>query len=286
MFTSCSPAWIRFAEKNFPDQLDHLSSCKSPHQMFGAILKSYYAEKNHIDPDKIFVVSVMPCIAKKYESGREEMKVDGRCDVDSVITTRELARMIKQANIEFTKLEDDVFDNPMGEATGAAAIFGTTGGVMEAALRTAYELVTGEELKEINFEEVRGAKGIKKATIKIGDKEVRVAVAHGLGNARKVSEEIKNGIADYDFLEVMACPGGCIMGGGQPIKSSKIRSEVDVRGKRAASMYSIDEKSTIRKSHENPILKQIYKEYMGEPGEHQAHKLLHTKYEKKEKYQF
>ncbi len=212
------------------------------------------------------------------------MKVDGRWDVDAVITTRELARMIKQANIEFTKLEDDTFDNPMGEATGAAAIFGTIGGVMEAALRTAYELVTGEELKEVNFEEVRGAKGIKKAVIKIGDKEVKVAVAHGLGNARKVSEEVKNGTADYDFLEVMACPGGCIMGGGQPIKSSKIRSEIDIRAKRAESMYSIDERSTIRKSHENPILKKIYKEYMGEPGEHRAHELLHTEYQEKEKY--
>jgi len=212
------------------------------------------------------------------------MKVDGRWDVDAVITTRELARMIKQANIEFTKLEDDTFDNPMGEATGAAAIFGTTGGVMEAALRTAYELVTGEELKEVNFEEVRGAKGIKKAVIKIGDKEVKVVVAHGLGNARKVSEEVKNGTADYDFLEVMACPGGCIMGGGQPIKSSKIRSEVDIRAKRAESMYSIDERSSIRKSHENPILKEIYKEYVGKPGEHRAHELLHTEYQEKEKY--
>lgn len=284
MMTSCCPAWVRFTETEYPENIPHLSSCKSPHQMFGAILKTYYAEKNHINPNKIFVVSVMPCIAKKYERQREEMKVDGRYDVDAVITTRELARMIKQANIEFTKLEDDNFDNPMGEATGAAAIFGTTGGVMEAALRTAYELITGEELKEINFEAVRGEKGIKKATVKIGDKEVKVAVAHGLGNARKVSEEMKAGTADYDFLEVMACPGGCIMGGGQPIKSSKIRSEVDIRRKRAESMYSIDEKSKIRKSHKNPILQEIYKEYIGEPGEHKAHELLHTEYTQKEKY--
>lgn len=284
MMTSCCPAWVRFTETEYPENIPHLSSCKSPHQMFGAILKTYYAEKNHINPDKIFVVSVMPCIAKKYERQREEMKVDGRYDVDAVITTRELARMIKQANIEFTKLEDDSFDNPMGEATGAAAIFGTTGGVMEAALRTAYELITGEELKEINFEAVRGEKGIKKATVKIGDKEVKVAVAHGLGNARKVSEEMKAGTADYDFLEVMACPGGCIMGGGQPIKSSKIRSEVDIRRKRAEAMYSIDEKSTIRKSHENPVMQEIYKEYIGEPGEHKAHELLHTEYTQKPKY--
>ena len=212
------------------------------------------------------------------------MNVDGISDVDAVITTRELARMIKQANIEFTELEDEEFDNPMGEATGAAAIFGTTGGVMEAALRTAYELITGKELKEIDFKEVRGEKGIKKAVVQIGDKKVRVAVAHGLGNARKVSEEIKQGKADYDFLEVMACPGGCVMGGGQPIKSSKIRREVDVRQKRAKAIYSIDEKSAIRKSHENPVLKQIYKEYIGAPGGHKAHELLHTEYSKKAKY--
>ena len=284
MTTSCCPGWVRFAEMEYPENLDHLSSCKSPHQMFGAIIKSYYAEKNNIDPSKIYVVSIMPCIAKKYERQREEMKVNGLWDVDSVITTRELSRMIKQANIEFDKLEDDTFDNPMGEATGAAAIFGVTGGVMEAALRTAYELITGEELKKLEFEEVRGAKGIKKATVKIGDKEVKVAVAHGLGNARKVMEEIKNGTADYSFVEVMACPGGCIMGGGQPIKNSKTRMTVDVRAKRAAAMYSIDERSTIRKSHENPILKQIYKDYIGKPGDHKAHELLHTHYTPMEEY--
>ena len=287
MMTSCCPAWIRFTEAEYPENIPHLSSCKSPHQMFGAVIKSYYAEKNHIDPDKIFIVSVMPCIAKKYERQREEMKVNGRWDVDAVITTRELSRMIKQANIEFTKLEDETFDNPMGEATGAAAIFGTTGGVMEAALRTAYHLITGKELEkdDITFENVRGAKGIKKATINIEGQEVKVAVAHGLGNARKVSEEIRDGKADYDFLEVMACPGGCIMGGGQPIKNSKTRAEVDIREKRAKAMYSIDEKSTLRKSHENPIMQEIYKEYIGTPGEHRAHELLHTEYSKREKYE-
>ena len=282
MTTSCCPGWVRFAEMEYPENLPHLSSCKSPHQMFGAIIKSYYAEKNNIDPSKIYVVSVMPCIAKKYESKREEMEVNGMRDVDSVITTRELARMIKQANIEFDKLEDETFDNPMGEATGAAAIFGVTGGVMEAALRTAYELITGKELKKLEFEEIRGAKGIKKATVQIGDKEVKVAVAHGLSNARKIMEEIKNGTSDYQFVEVMACPGGCIMGGGQPIKSSKVRMTVDVAAKRAEAMYSIDERSVIRKSHENPILKQIYKEYIGKPGEHKAHELLHTHYMKRE----
>ena len=284
MTTSCCPGWVRFAEMEYPENLPHLSSCKSPHQMFGAIIKSYYAEKNNIDPSKIYVVSVMPCIAKKYESKREEMEVDGIRDVDAVITTRELSRMIKQANIEFDKLEDDTFDNPMGEATGAAAIFGVTGGVMEAALRTAYELITGEELQKLEFEEIRGEKGIKKATVKIGDKDVKVAVAHGLKNARKIMEEIKNGTADYSFVEVMACPGGCIMGGGQPIKNSKIRMTTDVGAKRAVAMYSIDERSTIRKSHENPVLKQIYKDYIGKPGEHKAHELLHTHYTPMEEY--
>ena len=284
MTTSCCPAWVKYTEMFYPENIPHLSSCKSPHQMLGAVIKSYFADKNHIDPSKIYVVSVMPCIAKKYERQREELKVNGISDVDAVITTRELARMIKQANIDFPKLEDEEFDNPMGEATGAGAIFGTTGGVMEAALRAAYELITGEELQNVEFEQVRGAKGIKKATVQMGDKEVRVAVAHGLGNAKKIMEEIKSGKADYQFVEVMACPGGCIMGGGQPIKNSKTRATVDVRRKRAEAMYSIDERSTIRKSQDNPILKAIYKEYIGQPGEHRAHELLHTHYTKKEKY--
>ena len=286
MTTSCCPAWVRFAEMEYPENLPHLSSCKSPHQMLGAILKTYFAKKNNIDPKNIFVVSVMPCIAKKYERQREKMKVDNMWEVDAVITTRELARMIKQANIDFDKLEESTFDNPMGEASGAGAIFGTTGGVMEAALRTAYELMTGKELPKLEFEQVRGKKGIKKAEIKIGDKEIKVAVAHGLANARKIMEVIKKGKCDYTFVEVMACPGGCIMGGGQPIHNSKTRMNVDIRGKRAKAMYSIDEKSVIRKSHENPILKTIYKEYIGKPGEKVAHKLLHTHYTPMEKYRF
>ena len=204
------------------------------------------------------MVSVMPCIAKKFESKRDEMQNEGLMDVDNVITTRELARMIKQANIEFTKLEDSEFDNPMGEATGAGAIFGTTGGVMEAALRTAQDVLTGEDLEKINFEQVRGGDGIKKATINIAGKDIKVVAASGLSNAKKIMEEIKNGEADYKFVEIMACPGGCVMGGGQPIKSSKIRANVDVRKLRAESLYSIDERSVIRKSHENPILKKIY----------------------------
>ena len=284
MMTSCCPAWVKYIESYEPDLLPHLSSCKSPHQMFGALIKSYYANKMGINPEKIYTVSVMPCIAKKFERQRPEMQNDGLWDVDNVITTRELSRMIKQANIEFTKLEDSEFDAPMGEATGAGAIFGTTGGVMEAALRTAQDTLTGKSLDKIEFEQVRGGKGIKKATIEIAGKPIKVVAASGLSNARKILDEIKSGKADYQFVEIMACPGGCIMGGGQPIKSSKIRSEVNVRKLRADSIYSIDEKSTIRKSHENPVLKKIYEEYLEEPGSYRAEKLLHTNYRKREKY--
>ena len=284
MLTSCCPAWVKFIEMEYPELLPHLSSCKSPHQMFGAILKTYYAKKENIDPEKIYVVSVMPCIAKKFERQRPEMKENGLYDVDNVITTRELARMIKQANIDFEKLEDGQFDSPMGEATGAGAIFGTTGGVMEAALRTAQDILTGKDLPKIDFEQVRGGKGIKRATINIAGTNINVVAASGLSNARKIMEEIKSGKSNYQFVEIMACPGGCIMGGGQPIKNSKIRAEVDVRKLRADSLYSIDEKSTIRKSHENPILKKIYEEYLEKPGSYRAEKLLHTKYTKREKY--
>ena len=284
MMTSCCPAWVKYIESYEPDLLPHLSSCKSPHQMFGALIKSYYANKMGINPEKIYTVSVMPCIAKKFERQRPEMQNDGLYDVDNVITTRELSRMIKQANIEFEKLEDSNFDDPMGEATGAAAIFGTTGGVMEAALRTAQDTLTGKSLDKIEFEQVRGGKGIKKATIEIAGKPIKVVAASGLSNARKILDEIKSGKADYQLVEIMACPGGCIMGGGQPIKSSKTRSEVDVRKLRADSIYSIDEKSTIRKSHENPVLKKIYEEYLEEPGSYRAEKLLHTNYRKREKY--
>lgn len=284
MITSCCPAWVRFAEKNYPEQLGHLSSCKSPHQMFGAIIKSYYAKKFNIDPSKIFTVSVMPCIAKKYECTREEMEEDGLRDVDAVITTRELSRMIKQGNIEYTTLEDSEFDDPMGEASGAAAIFGTTGGVMEAALRTAADTLEGKDLGQFEYKDVRGGAGIKKATVNIAGKEISVVVASGLKNARKIMNEIKNGKADYDFVEIMACPGGCVMGGGQPIKNSKTRSTVDVRNLRANSLYTIDEKSVIRKSHENPTVKTIYKEFFEMPGSEMAHKYLHTTYHKQEKY--
>ena len=285
MITSCCPAWIRFAEKNYPDQLDHLSSCKSPHEMFGAIIKSYYAQKFNIPTDKIFVVSVMPCTAKKYEAVRPEMENDSLRNVDAVITTRELARMIKKANIEFENLENSKFDDPMGEATGAAAIFGTTGGVMEAALRTAADTLEGKDLGKFTYEAVRGEKGIKKATVNIAGKDVRVVVASGLKNARKIMNEIKEGKADYDFVEIMACPGGCVMGGGQPIKSSKTRATTDVRKLRADAIYSIDERSTIRKSHQNPVVKKIYQEFFQEPGSEKAHKYLHTEYSAKNKYE-
>lgn len=284
MITSCSPGWVRYIEMNYPEQLDHLSSCKSPHEMFGSILKSYYAKKMGIDPEKMYVVSVMPCIAKKFEKVREELKNDGLANVDCVITTRELARMIKQAHIDLSLLEDSEFDSPMGEATGAGAIFGTTGGVMEAALRTAYEKVTGKELEKLEFEEVRGKEGIKKSTIKMGEKEIKVAVAHGLANAQEILEEIKNGKADYQFAEIMACPGGCIMGGGQPIVSSKKRNDIDVRKARASALYKIDEQSKIRKSHENPYIKELYEEFLETPGSYRAHKYLHTTYKKREKY--
>ena len=284
MITSCSPGWVRYIEMNYPELIPHLSSCKSPHQMFGALIKSYYAEKEKIDPAKIFVVSVMPCIAKKFERTRDNMQGTGYDDVDAVLTTRELARMIKQAHINFVELEDSKFDNPMGEATGAAAIFGVTGGVMEAALRTVQEKVTGNAFEKLEYESVRGMDGIKRAEVDMNSTKVKVVVASGLKNAQTIMEEIKSGKADYQFVEIMACPGGCIMGGGQPIRTSKERSTIDIRGKRAAALYSIDEKSIIRKSHENPVVKKIYEEYLGEPGGHRAHELLHTTYVKRDKY--
>lgn len=285
MITSCCPAWVRFAEKNFPDELDHLSSCKSPHEMFGAIIKSYYAQKFNIDPEKIFVVSVMPCTAKKYESVRPEMENDGFRNVDAVITTRELARMIKKANIDFVELEDSVFDDPMGEASGAGAIFGTTGGVMEAALRTAADALESKDLGEFKYEAVRGGAGIKRATINLAGKDMKVVVASGLKNARKIMNEIKAGKADYDFVEIMACPGGCVMGGGQPIKNSKTIATKDVRALRADVIYGIDEKSVVRKSHQNKRITKMYEEFIGEACGEVAHKYLHTEYKKQEKYE-
>lgn len=283
MITSCSPGWVRFAENSYPELLGHLSTAKSPHQMFGAILKSYYAEKQGIDPKKMFVVSVMPCVAKKAESERDEMKINGLRDVDAVLTTREAARMMKEAGIDLSTLEDENFDDPMGEATGAAVIFGTTGGVMEAALRTVSEVLTGKELEKLEFEDVRGElNGIKEASVKIGDLDVKVAIANGLGNATKIMDMIEKGEAPYHFVEVMACPGGCVTGGGQPIHDAKTRATVDIHGLRKAALYKADKDLKIRKSHENPIIKKLYDEYLEKPGSHKAHELLHTTYHKRE----
>ncbi len=284
MITSCSPGWIKFCEHNFPDFLDNLSSCKSPHQMFGAVLKSYYAEKNGIDPEKIVTVSVMPCVAKKFESGREEMEADGLRDVDIVISTRELARMIKQAGIRFAKLPDEKFDNPFEEATGAGVIFGATGGVMEAALRTVAEVLGGKPVEKVEYDQVRGTEGIKEATVRVADMDIRVAVAHGLGNARKLLNNIREGKADYHFIEIMACPGGCVTGGGQPIVPARERMDIDLKAERAKALYSEDEASAIRKSHENPDIQLLYKEFFGEPGSHKAHELLHTHYQVRSKF--
>jgi len=281
MITSCSPGWIKFCEHNFPEFIDNLSSCKSPHQMFGAVIKSYFAEKNNIDPEKIVVVSVMPCVAKKFECDRPEMANGNLRDVDYVITTRELAKMIKEAGIIFKNLPDEMFDMPFGEASGAAHIFGVTGGVMEAALRTVYEILENKPLENLDFEAVRGTDGIKEATVKMGGTDVNVAIAHGLGNARKLLDSIKAGEKNYHFIEVMACPGGCVTGGGQPIYDAKTRMNVDVKKERAKALYAEDKNATVRQSHKNPDMDILYKEYFEKPGSHKAHELLHTTYTKR-----
>ncbi len=283
LITSCSPGWIKFCEHNFPELLDNVSTCKSPQQMMGSVIKSYFAEKNSIDPGKICTISVMPCTAKKFEAQRPEFSKNGYPDVDVVITTREFASMIKQANIDFAKLEDEVFDNPLGQSTGAGVIFGATGGVMEAALRTVYELVTGKTLDSIDFNGVRGIEGVKEAAVMVGDLEVKVAVAHGTGNARKLMDKILSGEKEYHFIEVMACPGGCLNGGGQPIVDAKTRMEIDPKVARARAIYEEDKDMPFRKSHENPMIKKIYEEYFKEPNSHKAHELLHTHYTKREK---
>ena len=283
LITSCSPGWIKFCEHNFPDFLENLSSCKSPHQMFGAVIKSYYAEKMGLDPEKIVVVSVMPCVAKKFEAGRPEMEAKYR-DVDYVISTRELARMIKQAGILFADLPEEKFDNPFEEATGAGVIFGATGGVMEAALRTVTEILEGKTFDKVEYEAVRGTEGIKEATLTVAGTEVKIAVVSGLGNARKLLNDIREGKANYHFIEIMACPGGCVTGGGQPIVSAKVQMECDVKALRASALYSEDERATLRKSHENPDIKLLYSEFFGEPGSHKAHELLHTHYTERSKF--
>ena len=284
MITSCSPGWIKYCEHYYPDMLDHLSTCKSPQQMFGAVIKTWYAKKMGIDPANIVVVGIMPCTAKKFETKRDNQAASGYPDVDIALTTRELARMIKSAGIYFRHLPDEEFDNPLGEGTGAAVIFGATGGVMEAALRTAVEKLTGEELQNLDFTEVRGTDGIKEATYNVAGMDVKVCVASGLANANKVMESVKNGTSEYHFIEIMGCPGGCVNGGGQPIQHAVVRNFVDLRGIRAAALYEADKNLPVRKSHESEAIKRIYDEFLGEPGSHVAHEVLHTSYVKRPKY--
>ena len=281
LITSCSPGWIKFCEHYYPDMLDNLSSCKSPQQMFGAITKTYFAEKNNIDPEKIVMVSVMPCTAKKFEIGREDQNAAGVPDVDISITTRELAKMIDRVGINFLSLPDEKFDDPLGESTGAAVIFGATGGVMEAALRTAVEFLTGEELESLDFVEVRGTKGIKEATYNVAGMDINVAVASGLVNAGKLLDDVKSGKANYHFIEIMGCPGGCVNGGGQPQQPASVRNFTDIRAERAKALYKQDTEMRIRKSHKNPSIQKLYDEFLEKPGSHKAHHLLHTSYVKR-----
>lgn len=278
MMTSCSPGWIKYCEHYYPDQLAHLSSCKSPQQMFGAIAKTYYAEKMGIDPKNIVCVSVMPCTAKKFEINREDQNAAGVPDVDISITTRELARLIRKVGIDFKSLPEEGFDDPLGESTGAGVIFGATGGVMEAALRTAVEKLTGEELESVDFTEVRGTEGIKEAAYHVAGMDVKVAVASGLSNAKQIMDKVRAGEADYHFIEIMCCPGGCVNGGGQPQVHADVRNYADVRAIRAKALYDNDAAKTFRKSHENPSIQKIYAEYLGEPGSEKAHHILHTSY--------
>ena len=281
LMTSCSPGWVKYCEHYYPDQLDHLSSCKSPQQMFGAITKTYYAEKMNIAPEDIVCVSVMPCTAKKFEIQREDQDAGGVPDVDISITTRELARLIRKVGINFRSLPDEGFDDPLGESTGAGVIFGATGGVMEAALRTAVEELTGETLEKVEFTEVRGTEGIKEAVYNVAGMDVKVAVASGLSNAKIIMDKIRAKEADYHFVEIMCCPGGCVNGGGQPQVHADVRNFEDVKAIRAKVLYDNDAAKTLRKSHENPSIKRVYSEYLGEPGSEKAHHILHTTYVKR-----
>ena len=284
MITSCSPGWVKYCEHYYPDQLDHLSSYKSPQQMFGAVAKTWYAKKMNLDPKDIVVVSIMPCTAKKFECGRDDQSASGYADIDYALTTRELARMIGTAGISFNNLPDEEFDNPLGEGTGAGVIFGATGGVMEAALRTAVETLTGEELKSVEFTEVRGTEGIKEAVYTVAGMEIKVCAASGLKNAEAVMEKVKNGTADYQFIEIMACPGGCVNGGGQPVQPASVRNFVDLKGIRGKALYEADKNLPLRKSHESEAIKTVYREYFEKPGSHIAHEVLHTHYVKRGKY--
>lgn len=285
MITSCSPGWIKYCEHFFPDFLDNLSTCKSPHQMEGALIKSYYAEKFGIDPKDIYVVSIMPCTAKKFEKERDELAVNGLRDVDAVLTTRELARMIKQANMDFVNLPEEDFDRVLGESTGAGVIFGATGGVMEAAIRTVADILTGKDLEDIDYEGVRGIEGVKEATVNVAGMDINVAVAHGTGNAKELLEAVRAGKKDYHFIEVMGCPGGCVTGGGQPIVNAQDRMDIDPRVLRAKATYAEDANKQKRKSHKNEEVQKLYEDFLGEPNSHKAHELLHTHYHQRPKYQ-
>ena len=284
MVTSCSPGWVKFAEYYYPDQLDHLSTCKSPQQMTGAVIKTWYAEKNGLDPKDIVVVSVMPCTAKKFEIGRDDQDAAGVPDVDVAITTRELARMIQRAGIAFTSLPDEEFDSPLSEDTGAAVIFGATGGVMEAALRTANDWLTGKDNEAIEFKEVRGTDSIKEAVYSIAGMDVKVAVVSGAASANYVMSRIKDGTADWHFVEIMGCPGGCVNGGGQPIQPASVRNTVDLKALRAKALYDQDASMKLRKSHQSPIIKKLYEEYFDGFGGHKAHHTLHTSYVARPKF--
>ena len=281
LITSCSPGWVKYCEHYFPEFTDNLSSCKSPQQMFGAMYKTYYAQKVGLNPEDIFFVSVIPCTAKKFEVTRDHENAAGVADVDVAITTRELARMIKQAGIDFRSLEDSRFDEPFGIGSGAGAIFGATGGVMEAALRTAAEVIEGKPLEKLDFEDVRGTEGIKRATYTLGGAEIKVAVVSGTANAKKLLTAIRNGEEKVDFIEIMACPGGCVNGGGQPTQPAVVRNNLNLRELRASVLYTADKNMDLRKSHENSAVKKLYDEYFGEPGSHKAHEVLHTKYVKR-----
>lgn len=285
LITSCSPGWVSFCEQFYPDFIPNLSSCKSPQQMFGAMMKTYYAEKMGINPEDVFVVALMPCTAKKYENHRDgTAAVDGLRDVDVSLTTRELGRMINHMGIMFKDLPDEEPDPMFSENTGAGVIFGATGGVMEAALRTAVETLTGKELPSLDFTDVRGTQGVKEAEYKVGDLNVRVAVASGLSNARKLLDSVKSGESQYDLIEIMGCPGGCVNGGGQPVQPQTVRNFVDLKSIRAKALYDIDKDKPVRKSHESPLIKKLYSDYLGEPGSHLAHKILHTHYKARPKY--
>lgn len=279
LITSCSPGWVSYCERFYPDMLPHVSTCKSPQQMFGALAKTYYAQKAGINPAHIFSVSIMPCTAKKTEAARAEMQASGHRDVDAVITTRELANMIREAGIDFANLSEGEFDLPMGMSTGAGTIFGITGGVMEAALRTVAEMLDGQELPEVEFQQVRGFAGVREATVRIAGQDVRVAIANGLAQANRLLERIKAGEAEYHFIEIMGCPGGCIGGGGQPLSK-----DPDIRMKRATALYRQDMLKKVRKSHENPAVQELYRSFLGEPNGEKAHQLLHTHYHARSRY--